>query len=121
MVDVLELARDRRAELIAELETLDWFLKKAETLLREHYEKTVTPDQALLRPAPVAVAQVEHAQPDSAKKPVLHVSAPDEARAADGYQRPVDTIVFKKMLTEMRRTYQTPNAMPVQEKIASAG
>ncbi len=124
MVDVLELARQKRAELVAELKKLDWFLKRAEALLREHSEtaspKVSTDTAAPVRPAIVVTPKTRSQQtPALTEKPVLHVQAPEEGKATQVYQRPVDTILFKKMLSEMRQAHQTPNAMPVREKIAA--
>lgn len=124
MVDVLELARQKRAELVAELKQLDWFLEKAEALLREHSEtaspKVSADTAASVRPAVVVTPKTRSQQaPTLTEKPVLHVQAADEGKATQVYQRPVDTIVFKKMLSEMRQTHQAPDTMPVREKIAA--
>ncbi|MEM1159549.1 MAG: hypothetical protein AAGJ28_01325 [Pseudomonadota bacterium] len=123
MVDVLELARQKRAELVAELKQLDWFLEKAEALLREHSEtaspKVSTDTAVSVRPAVVATPKTRSQQaPALADKPLLHAQAPEEGKATQVHQRPVDTIVFKKMLSKMRQTHRAPDTMPVREKIA---
>lgn len=127
MADVLELARQRRAELVAELKKVDWFLEKAEALLQAHSQMP-TPEAAIEvkpspRPSVVAPREASATLPTAApaEEPVLRVKAPEEGKAAQVYQRPVDTIVFKKMLSEMRRTHQPPEPQPVQEKIAAHG
>lgn len=122
MTDVLKLAHARRAELTKELEKLDWFLKKAEELLSgaastvpvvkaEAEVQTKQPSDALTSKSAVAPSQ---------ETKVLKVQTPPAGQAAVVEQRPVDTVVFQKMLSEMRRKHWEPAADATQ-KMAATG
>lgn len=96
-------------------------------LLREHPQASAvnpaTEVNPMLLSETVAPRQSSATMPDSepAEKLVPSAKAPEEGKAAQVYQRPVDTIVFKKMLSEMRRTHQASDPAPVQEKVAATG
>lgn len=111
MADVLELARQRRVEIANELKALDWFLSKAEELVKEVgvHSPTQTISDPAKRSATIAPAVK-----------TVKVSAPQEDQAIEVDKAPVDTIVFKKMFSEMRRTHQQ-SAVYDSEQVAAAG
>ncbi|MGD1923204.1 MAG: hypothetical protein ACFB03_03315, partial [Paracoccaceae bacterium] len=107
MVDVVEYARERRAELLAEIRKLDWFLKVAEEL--QGLEPKEVPAESPKRPSVVERSDQKPAEVKASKDSMPEKAAPGtpvyRAEDLDLGPRPVDTIVFKKMLSEMRRTY----------------
>lgn len=125
MVDVLQVARARRAELIAELEKLDWFLVKAEELLKE------APKSAPVAEAPAVATPVMEptpVSPDEVQKNMrasMRFSAEMKAQAAaPAMTRPVDAILFKKLGETLREKNapKVPETGPeLPQKIVATG
>ncbi|MEM7684018.1 MAG: hypothetical protein AAF293_04285 [Pseudomonadota bacterium] len=126
MVDVVEYARERRAELLAEIRKLDWFLKVAEEL--QGLEPKEVPAGSPKRPSvversdqkPAEVKASKDSMPEKATQPAPGTPV-YRAEDLDLGPRPVDTIVFKKMLSEMRRTYASDRvpAVDPEQKVAA--
>lgn len=120
MVDVLGLAQERRALLLREVETLDWFIEMA----RQLAEGPATSDLLLNR---ISLDTGVERAPEPAKPseaPASKVTASDGPAKppAGAVEGPADTLMFKRMLSEMRRKHQQRTyPEPEPEKIAASG
>lgn len=126
MVDVVKYARERRAELQAEIRKLDWFLKVAEEL--QGLEPKDVPSASPKRPSVIEASDPRPAEADASKSAApktveARISGKPVYRAEDLdlSPRPVDTIVFKKMLSEVRKTYASDRvaAVDAEQKVAA--
>lgn len=132
MIDVLELAQQRRAVLLKEIETLNWFIATGMRLA----EGPATDDLLLNR---ISLDMEAAGMPErsvSAESPVSNavaastpVEAPAEPQQAAGgnaepsvtfAEQPVDSLIFKRMLSEMRRKHQD-QMFTEREKVAASG
>ena len=133
MIDVLGLAQQRRAALIREVETLDWFIEVARQLAEEPATHDLLlnrisldmDDDAASEPARQPETATSEAVPapdpevvriEAAATPPTEEARPDLADA----QLPIDTLMFKRMLTEMRRKHQE-QMFGGREKVAASG
>ena len=118
MVDLLELAQERRAALQREMETLDWFIEMA----RQLTEGPATSDLLVNRISLDTGANTAPEPAKPAEAPASKVTAPAEPAKplAGGVEGPADTLMFKRMLSEMRRKHQQ-QAYLEPEKIAASG
>ena len=135
MIDVLELAQQRRAVLLKEIETLNWFIATAMRLA----EGPATNDLLLNRISLDMDATGMTERSESAETPfsnAVTVAAPAETRAelvtarqaagddaepaATFAEKPLDSLIFKRMLSEMRRKHQD-QMFTGHEKVAASG
>ena len=133
MIDVLELAHQRRAVLLREVETLNWFIGMARQLAEgsataEPLVNRVSLDTGTQRaPGTEKTADVSDTTAPSAAPTadtVASATAPQRSdpakaqRMTPSAQSPIDSLGFKRMLTEMRRKHQE-RASTDREKVAA--
>lgn len=135
MIDVLELAQQRRAVLLREIETLNWFIATGMRLAEGPARNDLLLNRISLDMDAAGMAEL----PGSAEVPVPNAvavgaaaetraepvtprqAAGDDAEPAVTFaEKPVDSLIFKRMLSEMRRKHQD-QMFTEHEKVAASG
>lgn len=136
MVDVLEMARARRNELIGELERIEWFVRVADDLQQARSSLTPLPSYlaaedslagsgATLATNTQEVVDLPVGDETEFQRPPVQASDNDLAMsrvedriaqtmqsATESYGRPQDTVLFKKLLIDLRNDLISEGAVP---------
>ena len=135
MIDVLELAQQRRAVLLKEIETLNWFIATGMRLaegpatddlllnrISLDMEAAGMPERSVSAESPVSNAVAAGAPAEAPAEP----ATPQQAAGGNAEpsvtfaEQPVDSLIFKRMLSEMRRKHQD-QMFTEREKVAASG
>ena len=135
MIDVLELARQRRAVLLKEIETLNRFIATgmrlaegpvtSDLLLSQVSLDTAAEEMPELAASADAPASNSVAIGSSNEAQITPAAAPQSAGTEAGppagsSESPIDSLIFKRMLSEMRRKHQD-QMFAEREKVAASG
>ena len=135
MIDVLELARQRRAVLLKEIETLNRFIATgmrlaegpvtSDLLLSQVSLDTAAEEMPELAASADAPASNSVAIGSSNEAQIAPAAAPQSAGTEAGppagsSESPIDSLIFKRMLSEMRRKHQD-QMFAEREKVAASG